>query len=179
VEFEYAVEIVQLLASPIHRYEGRPADGPLSPAGPELHNSVAVRAGLGIVGDRFFGRPAHLRASVTVMAAESLEGVQQALGLERPVAAEGARRNILLRGVNVDALPGARFSIDGIEFAAHRPARPCAWMDVALAPGAFRALRGRGGVRCEPLTSGTLTLGPAILRSSVDLSFPDLAPALF
>jgi len=36
-------------------------------------------------------------------------------------------------------------------------------MDVVLAPGAFRAMRGRGGLRCEPLTSGTLSLGPATL----------------
>ena len=175
----YEVEVVQLLASPIHRYEGRPADGPLSPLGPELHAAVTVRAGLGIVGDRFFGRPAHRQASVTVMAAESLDALPGLLGLDGPVAFEGARRNILLRGVNVDALPGATFSIDGIRFAAHRPARPCAWMDVALAPGAFKALRGLGGVRCEPLDSGTLRLGPATLRSSVDLSFPVPAPALF
>jgi hypothetical protein len=37
-------------------------------------------------------------------------------------------------------------------------------MDVVLAPGAFRAMRGRGGVRCEPLDDGVLQLGPARLR---------------
>ncbi len=47
-----------------------------------------------------------------------------------------------------------------VRFRAHRAANPCSWMDVVLAPGAFRALRGRGGVRCEPLSGGVLTLGP-------------------
>jgi hypothetical protein len=37
-------------------------------------------------------------------------------------------------------------------------------MDVVLAPGAFKALRGRGGVRCEPLSDGTLRAGPATLE---------------
>ena len=45
-----------------------------------------------------------------------------------------------------------------------RAARPCAWMDVIIGPGAQRALRGRGGVRCTPLGDGVLTLGPATFR---------------
>jgi hypothetical protein len=37
-------------------------------------------------------------------------------------------------------------------------------MNVVLAPGAHNALRGRGGVRCEPLDDGVLRVGPAVLR---------------
>lgn len=63
--------IVQLLASPAHRYVGRPADGP-APAPPgEPVDMVQIRAGPGIVGDRYFGRPAHREASLTVIAQES------------------------------------------------------------------------------------------------------------
>jgi hypothetical protein len=36
-------------------------------------------------------------------------------------------------------------------------------MDVVLAPGAFKGLRGRGGVRREPLGSGILRVGLATL----------------
>ena len=163
------VEIVLLLASPVHRYEGRPADGALPAAGAETHSSIRLRAGLGIVGDRHFGQRAHVHASVTVMDADVLDLVADDLGLPRTLDAAATRRNILLRGVNVDALRGATFSLDSgdgpVEFLAHRPANPCAWMDVVLAPGAHRALRGRGGMRCEPLTDGMLRLGPARLRS--------------
>jgi MOSC domain-containing protein YiiM len=67
----------------------------------------------------------------------------------------------------VDALRGQTISLDTgtgpVLLQVNRPANPCAWMDVVLAPGANKALRGRGGMRCEPLTSGHLTLGPAIL----------------
>jgi hypothetical protein len=41
-------------------------------------------------------------------------------------------------------------------------------MDVVLAPGAFKALRGRGGVRCEPLSDGVLRRGPAVLIVPVE-----------
>ncbi|MBX0300814.1 molybdenum cofactor biosysynthesis protein [Cryobacterium sp. 1639] len=171
------VEIVLLLASPVHRYEGRPSAGPLPMVGTETHQSIRLRAGLGIEGDRHFARPAHVHTSVTVMNAAVLDRVADELGLPGPLDPAATRRNILLRGtggaVDVDALRGATFSLDSgdgpVEFLAHRPANPCAWMDVVLAPGAHLALRGRGGMRCEPLSSGVLRLGPARLRSSIPI----------
>ncbi|RFA17005.1 molybdenum cofactor biosysynthesis protein [Subtercola boreus] len=172
----YEVEIVHLLASPLHRYEGRPGDGPRPvPTGApdEVRQSIQLRAHLGIVGDRHFGHAAHRSASVTVMAVESVEHVERILGLAEPLDPYATRRNILLRGVDVDLLKKARFLLDSgqgaVEFQGHRPANPCAWMDVMLAPGAHQALRGRGGVRCEPLSSGTLAVGRAVLRSSIAL----------
>jgi MOSC domain-containing protein YiiM len=181
LEFEYRVRIEYLLASAIHRYEGRPSDGPRPAVGAENVERIAVRAGLGIVGDRHFGKAAHRTASVTIMAVESVEHVARALGLTHALDPLDTRRNILIRGVDVDRLRGADFSLDSglgpVLFHAHRPANPCAWMDVMLAPGAHKALRGRGGLRCEPLSSGELTRGPALLRSSQSLD--DGAARLF
>lgn len=141
----------------------------------ELHDTIEVRAGLGIVGDRHFGQRAHLTASVTVMAAESVEFVARTLATA-PLDAAGTRRNIIVRGLPIDAMRGEEFSIDSghgpVLLLAHRPANPCAWMDVVLAPGAHRALRARGGMRCEPLTSGTLLLGPAVVRRAVASTDP-------
>lgn len=146
---------MQLLASPVHRFEGRPSDGP-APAPPgELVEEIQIRAGLGIVGDRYFGRPAHRDAAVTLIAAESL-----------PPGADltHVRRNILLRGVAVDELVGSELVLDSgdgpVRLAVRRPANPCAWMDVTMGPGAWRSLRGKGGVRCAPLNDGTLRVGP-------------------
>ncbi|MGS2617190.1 molybdenum cofactor biosysynthesis protein [Micromonospora sp. LZ34] len=148
-------QIVQLLASPVHRYLGRPADGP-APAPPgELVEEIQVRAGLGVVGDRYFGKPAHREASVTVIAQESLPpGVDLVQ----------VRRNVLTAGIAVDELIGAVLVLDSgagpVSLRVNRPANPCAWMDVAIGPGAWKALRRRGGIRCTPLTDGTLRVGP-------------------
>lgn len=152
------MEIVSLLASSLHRYEGRPKDGPLPAREVEARSSIEIRAGLGVVGDRFFGKRAHVHESVTIFAIESLEAI--APGLD----AAATRRNIVTRGLDVDGLRGQTFTLDTgdgpVTFRAHRPANPCAWMDEVLVPGAFEALRGRGGMRCEPLSDGMLTLGP-------------------
>jgi hypothetical protein len=56
-------EIVLLLASPLHRYEGRPKDGAVPYDGTETHDSITVAAHQGIVGDRFFGHRAHIESS--------------------------------------------------------------------------------------------------------------------
>ena len=152
-------EIVLLLASPLHRYEGRPRDGAVPFDGPETFDQITIRAGLGVVGDRFFGHRAHVRESVTIMAAESLDGLQHADPAK-------TRRNVITRGIAVDELRG-EFSLDSgdgaVWFRANSAANPCAWMDEQVAPGAFRHLRKHGGIRCEPLTDGTLRLGEVTL----------------
>lgn len=168
------VEIVALHVSPGHAYAGRPADGPAPDPGGGPRDRVEIRAGAGVVGDRYCGHAAHRRAAVTLIAVESLEHVASVLGLPAAPDPLLTRRTVVLRGFPVDDLaarrdrPGAEFTLDSgdgpVAFRAHRPANPCAWMDVVLAPGAFRALRGRGGVRCEPLSDGVLRPGPATLR---------------
>jgi MOSC domain-containing protein YiiM len=103
------------------------------------------------------------------MSAEAIDALAAEIG-GGPFDAALARRNVVVRGVDADRLVGQRFSIDSgdgpVELQAHRPARPCAWMDAAFGPGAQRLLRGHGGVRCEPLTSGSLRVGPAVLRAT-------------
>jgi len=74
------------------------------------------------------------------------------------------RRNILLRGLDVDALIGSEVSLDSgdgpVLLRFNRAANPCIWLDVTIGPGAMAALRGKGGVRATPLTDGVLRLGP-------------------
>ncbi|MFI7071123.1 molybdenum cofactor biosysynthesis protein [Micromonospora sediminicola] len=153
--------ILQLLASPVHRYVGRPADGP-APAPPgELVEQVRIRCGLGVVGDRYFGRPAHRTASVTLIAQESLPAGADLTQL---------RRNVLTSGIAVDELVGRVLTLDSgdgpVSLRVHRAAPPCAWLDVVVAPGTWTAMRRRGGIRCEPLTDGVLRVGPVTV--SVD-----------
>lgn len=154
------MEIVQLLVSPVHRYEGRPADGPAPTPDSDLAERIEVRRDLGIVGDRYFAHPAHRNASVTLMSAENLP-----VGLDPAVDLRQTRRNVLLRGVDIDAYIGSTVVLDSghgpVTLQLNRAARPCAWMDTTIGPGARRALRDKGGVRCRPLGDGVLILGPA------------------
>lgn len=167
-----------LLVSPVHAFEGRPSDGPRADPSLGAVDEVTVKAGLGLVGDRYFNHPVHRRAAVTFFDADALSTLADELGLPEVPDPHLLRRNVVLRGFPVDALAarrlpsgerveGRQFSLDSgagpVRFQAYRPASPCAWMDAVVAPGAFRGLRGHGGVRTEPLDDGVLRLGPAVL----------------
>ncbi|MGN6301889.1 MAG: hypothetical protein ACTHN8_12455 [Angustibacter sp.] len=83
-----------------------------------------------------------------------------------------ARRNVVVRGVDLNALRHTEFLLDcgdgPVAFTAAGETSPCAWMDDRLAPGARDALRGRGGLRTLPTTSGILRVGPAVLETAAD-----------
>lgn len=158
-------EIVSLLVSPKRRYEGRPADGPAAYSGIEEVDTAEVRAHKGLVGDRYFGTRFTF-ASVTFISEEPILELEGTLG-SGPFDPLLARRNIVTRGLDVDALARTEFTIDAghgpIGFRSMTPANPCAWMNEAFAPGAQAALRGHGGIRSEPLTSGLIRVGPATI----------------
>ena len=169
--YRYDVEVLHLLVSPAHAYFGRARDGAADVPTTDA-DRVELVAGKGIVGDRFFGKAAHMDAAVTLLSIESLEAMAEELetGPFNPLL---ARRNVVLRGAHLAPLLGGDFALESrgevVRLRAGRPAHPCAWMDRMLAPGAHAAMRGRGGVRCQPLSDGILSRGPAVLISPVPL----------
>ena len=176
--YRYSVEILHLLVSSGHAYFGRANDGAASVPTSDL-DRVEVVACKGLVGDRFFGKAAHMDAAVTLMAVESLEAIAAELDV-LPFDPLMARRNVVLRGAHLAPLIGEEFALESrgeiVQLRGGRHAHPCVWMDRMLAHGAHSAMRGRGGLRCQPLSDGVLHRGPAILLSPVPLQ-PEQAGA--
>lgn len=168
-EYRYDVEVLHLLVSPAHAYFGRAREGAADVTTTDADQAELV-TGKGIVGDRFFGKAAHMDAAVTVFAVEALESIAAELGAG-PLDPLLTRRNVMVRGVELAPLLGHEFTLesggDVVRLKAGRPAHPCAWMDEMLAPGAHKAMRGRGGVRCQVIAGGLLHRGPAVLVSPV------------
>ena len=178
------VEIAHLVVSPVRRMYGRPREGMTPYDGDETPSSVRVRAHKGLVGDRYFNTR-FTYASVTIIAAESIERLEAQIaggGLfpaaNTPFDPVLARRNLVTRGLDVDALVRTTFTLDGghgpIRFRSITPANPCGWMNEVFAPGAHQALRGHGGIRCEPLDDGQLSVGPARVTDVVPIPQDEL-----
>ncbi len=167
----YPIILRHLYISPGHNYFGRPKDGPGAHPTPDV-DAVEARAGLGLVGDRYYAVAAHFEAQVTFVACEVFQAVLDEFDLSdlSPVL---MRRNIVTEGVNLNHLLGHEFELDfgdgAVRFAGTRPCSPCAWMDVALAPGALKFLKGRGGLRARVLSDGVIRKGPALLRTDATL----------
>lgn len=166
--YRNSIVLEHIYISPGHNYFGKPKDGP------DLHpttdvEEVEVRAGRGLVGDRYYGVPAHYEAQVTFFAAEVFEALLAEFGRD-DLAPILTRRNIVTRGVNLNQLIGQEFTLQSneegsapINFMGTKHCSPCAWMDAMLGVGAHAFLRGRGGLRARILSNGILRRGPATI----------------
>jgi MOSC domain-containing protein YiiM len=112
-------------------------------------------AGRGLRGDRFFDYKPDYTGQITFFSLEIFAALQRELGLPeaRP---EAARRNVLVTGVDLNALVGVEFTLQGVRFFGTEECRPCYWMDRALGPGANAWMRGRGGLRARILSDGII-----------------------
>ena len=151
-------EICHLFISAGHNYFGRHEKSPGEHAIIEVERIQCVTA-KGIAGDRFFGFKKQYKGQITFFEEEVYQDLCLRFGVwDR--SPEAFRRNVITRGVQLNELIGKEFELQGIRFFGNEECRPCYWMDLAFAPGAERALKGRGGLRAEILSDGFLTRTP-------------------
>ena len=148
-------EICHLFISAGHNYFGQHGKAPGDHAIIEVERIQCVTE-KGIAGDRFFDFKKQYKGQITFFEEE----VYLDLCLQFGVWDRGPgafRRNVITRSVRLRELIGAEFELQGVRFFGKEECRPCYWMDLAFAPGAEDALKGRGGLRAEILTDGLLT----------------------
>ena len=99
-----------------------------------------------------------LEGQVTFFALEIYERVREQFG----VCDKGPgvfRRNIITERMDLNALIGVAFEVQGVRFLGTQESAPCHWMNTAFADGAEAALEGNGGLRAKILTDGVLRAG--------------------
>ena len=138
----------------------------------QTQSGVELRAGRGIVGDRYFDGTGTFSASekhgqqLTLIEAEVLDALRDD-GLHlTPV---DARRNIVTRGIDLNALVGQEFQIGTARCIGRRLCEPCSHLQRLTGAALLRAMVHRGGLRADILTSGVVHLGDAIDASGVEL----------
>jgi MOSC domain-containing protein YiiM len=129
---------------------------------------AVARAGRGLQGDRYFDHRGtfsnrHGRGhDLTLIEAEVLDALRLPTG---SLAAEDARRNVVTRGIDLNALVGERFTIGDVDCLGQRLCEPCAHLERLTAkPGTLRSLIHMGGLRADVLTDGEIRTGSAIAR---------------
>jgi MOSC domain-containing protein YiiM len=130
---------------------------------------ATLRAGRGVEGDRYFEQRGTFTNAygrghdLTLIEAEVLDALRLPAGR---LAAEDARRNVVTRGIDLNALVGQRFRIGDVECFGQRLCEPCAHLkrlaDQAGKPGTLRALIHKGGLRADVLTDGEVRVGSPI-----------------
>jgi hypothetical protein len=119
-------------------------------------------AGQGLEGDRYRDACGTFSGSgrgyqLTLVEAEALDDV----GL----VWEDARRNVVTRGISLNALVGRPFRIGSVECIGRRLAEPCAHLEKLTRPGIMRPLVHRAGLRADILAGGRIALGDSVSAS--------------
>ncbi len=116
--------------------------------------------GSGLTGDHFHGQGGGKR-EVTLIQGEHLDAVGDFL--RGPSADPSlARRNIVVRGINLFSLQERRFRIGGAVLEHTGPCHPCSRMEENFGPGGYNAMRGHGGITARVVEGGTLRVGDAV-----------------
>ena len=134
----------------------------------QIDRAVA-QAGRGLEGDRYFDErgtfsdPHGRGYDLTLIEAEALDSLDLPAGRLTP---EEARRNIVTRGIDLNALVGEHFRVGDVECFGQRRCEPCAHLERLTAaagkPGTLRALIHKGGLRADVLSGGEIRIGDEI-----------------
>jgi len=129
----------------------------------EERQSIELLSGRGILYDRFFDYEEDYKGQITFFDWAVYERVKKEI-VQGDLVPSKFRRNVMLEGIDLNALIGKHFSLNGIEFTGSCECKPCFWMDEACAEGTHEFLRGKGGLRARILNDGVLTLGEYALE---------------
>jgi MOSC domain-containing protein YiiM len=152
------MEVIRIYRCAEHVYVGHKG----RPAGTARMTEVPrarLLAGRGVEGDRY-SRVEGAKGQVTFFAEEAWQRLCRELG-RSDRGPDVFRRNILVRGADLNSLIGREFEVQGVRFRGVEHCRPCFWMEEAFAPGTL-ALLGEwraGGLRASVLNDGWLAPG--------------------
>jgi MOSC domain-containing protein YiiM len=115
--------------------------------------AVDAEAGRGLDGD--------YHSDLTLIAAESLDALRRDTGIS--LTGEQSRRNVLTRGIDLNALVGRRFTVGAVEAVGIELAEPCTKLQrISGEPGVLRGLVHRAGLRADVLSSGRIGVGDPV-----------------
>lgn len=119
----------------------------------------------GIEGDRYRRGTGHYSpydvCEVTLIDAGAIETIRETYDID---LSDGRhRRNLVVRGLDLESLLGATFRAGEAVLRGTRPRPPCAHVEeVAGEEGVARALSGHGGICASVVEPGTIAVGDAV-----------------
>jgi len=129
---------------------------------------VKIVAGAGIEGDRYFGaRQRYPGQNVTLVEIEAIERFNQENGTS--IAIDGTRRNIVTRGIRLDALVGKEFTIGDVRLRGVELCEPCSILgkknlasETLNAAQIVKKFVHKAGLRADALSGGVIKVGDAV-----------------
>jgi MOSC domain-containing protein YiiM len=124
---------------------------------------VRALAGRGLEGNRYFYDEAPSGRALTLIAAEAIEAFRDETGIS--LTAAESRRNVLTRGIDLNALVGKRFRVGDVECVGVELCEPCAHLESVTHPGVVKGMVHRAGLNADILTDGEIAVGDPVTSS--------------
>jgi MOSC domain-containing protein YiiM len=128
---------------------------------PQPIERVTAVAGRGLEGNRYFAEDAEPGRALTLVAAEAVEAMEAEHGIS--LEPRETRRNVVTRGVDVNALVGKRFRIGDVECEGVELCEPCRHLESLTKPGIIKGLVHRGGLNADILEGGEISVGDPVV----------------
>jgi len=137
-------------------------------AGVTGHSQVSLKAGKGIIGDRYYSETGKNRSShngqpdweLTLIESEVIDAFNRATG--NRFHHSDFRRNLITEDIRLNDLVGKRFTINGLLCFGVQLCEPCASLQRRLAVQILPDLVGKGGLRAQILGSAVVRVGDSI-----------------
>ena len=125
---------------------------------------AVAHAGKGLVGNRYyFEDGAQPGQALTLIAAEALEAMASEHGVE--ITAAASRRNVLTRGIDLNALVGKRFRVGAVDCIGVELCEPCKHLESVTKPGVIKGLAHRGGLNADIVSDGEIAVGDEVVAT--------------
>jgi MOSC domain-containing protein YiiM len=123
--------------------------------------SVKAITGCGLEGDRYcIDEPGEKSfENLTLIEQEAYDHLAT-IDLELPTNA--LRRNLLTSGIELNPLLGKEFMVGEVRCLGTELADPCNYIQGRTLPGVLKAMVGRGGLRCQILEGGLISVGDTV-----------------
>ena len=126
----------------------------------EVSECMALKD-LGLEGDHRSRKTPGSGRQVTVISQEFIAQIAHFLGRSN-IEPSLLRRNLVVEGINLNALRYQQFRIGDAVFEAGATCHPCSRMEHNLGKGGLIAMLGHGGLCCKVVTGGTIKIGDSV-----------------
>ena len=127
----------------------------------EVKQSVEVLAYKGILQDRYFNENNEKDTQITLIESENVEYINKSMGTN--FLDIDFRRNIITKGIRLNQLVGKKIKVGQVTMKVHRLCDPCKYLqDLLNQKNLVKTLLNKGGLRCEILTDGKISINDNI-----------------
>ena len=127
----------------------------------EVKQSVKVLANKGILKDRYFNEINDKDTQITLIESENVEYINKSMGTN--FLDIDFRRNIITKGIRLNQLVGKKIKVGQVTMKVHRLCDPCKYLqDLLKQKNLVKFLLNKGGLRCELLTDGKISINDNI-----------------